>query len=115
MNKFCFLIFETVSTCRARFPYLYPSTTGWQSYTPEQCVSFPSPLKIHVIGSAPPNVVFARTAQRAPLLNFLPQLPAYDECRLLKCDIVLALVTTDVSEERITSFIRMLSITELIT
>jgi hypothetical protein len=42
----CFIvpILETLSTWRARFPYLYPPGTGWPSYTPGHWVPFRSPL-----------------------------------------------------------------------
>jgi hypothetical protein len=36
--------FETTPTWRARFPYLFPSGTGWPSYTPGHWVPFLSPL-----------------------------------------------------------------------
>jgi hypothetical protein len=36
--------FETLPTWRARFPYLYPSGTGWPSYTPGYWVPFLSPV-----------------------------------------------------------------------
>jgi hypothetical protein len=37
------LRFDTPPTCRDRSPYLYPSLTGWPSYTPRHWVPFSSP------------------------------------------------------------------------
>jgi hypothetical protein len=36
--------FETPPNWRARFPYLYPSGTGWPRYAPGHWDPFPSPL-----------------------------------------------------------------------
>jgi hypothetical protein len=47
MTIFYCLRFETLSTWRARSPYLYPPGTGWLSYTPRHWVPFPSPPTTH--------------------------------------------------------------------
>jgi hypothetical protein len=39
-------ILETPQTWRARSPYLYPTGTGWPSYTPGPCVPFRRPLRL---------------------------------------------------------------------
>jgi hypothetical protein len=44
MTTFYCLRFETLPTCRARSPYLYPPGTGWLGYAPRHWVPFPSPL-----------------------------------------------------------------------
>jgi hypothetical protein len=44
MTIFFCLRFETLPTCRASSPYLYPSRVGWPSYTPQRRVTFSSPL-----------------------------------------------------------------------
>jgi hypothetical protein len=45
MTTFYCFTFDTPPTWRVRFPYLYPSGTGWPSYTPRHWVSFSSLLK----------------------------------------------------------------------
>jgi hypothetical protein len=40
----CYCLILDSPTWRARFPYLYPSGTGWPSYTPAYWVPFMSPL-----------------------------------------------------------------------
>jgi hypothetical protein len=43
MSIFYCLRFETLPTCKTRFPYLYPPGRGWPGYTPRHWVSFTSP------------------------------------------------------------------------
>jgi hypothetical protein len=43
MTTFYCLRFEAPPTWRARFPYLYPTGTGWPGYTPRHWVPFSSP------------------------------------------------------------------------
>jgi hypothetical protein len=43
MTIFHCLRFETPTTWKVRFPYLYPPRTGWLSYTPRHWIPFPSP------------------------------------------------------------------------
>jgi hypothetical protein len=40
MTTFYYLRFETPPTWRARSPYLYPTETGWSSYTPRHWVPY---------------------------------------------------------------------------
>jgi hypothetical protein len=44
MTTFYCLRFETPPTWRTRSAYLYPTGTGWPSYTPRHWVPFPSPF-----------------------------------------------------------------------
>jgi hypothetical protein len=44
LRPYCTVSFVTPPTWRARFQYLFPSRTGWPSYTPGHCVPYSSPL-----------------------------------------------------------------------
>jgi hypothetical protein len=62
MTFYC-LRFETPSTWRARFPYLYPPGTGWPSYTPRHWVLFSSSPITQQRGC---HVVFVSAGTRLP-------------------------------------------------
>jgi hypothetical protein len=45
MTTFCCLEFETLQTCRAKSPYIYPPGRGRPGFTPRHWVPFSSPPK----------------------------------------------------------------------